>query len=177
MLLSQPLKRKVIAIIVVLATAAAAFKWIKPIVDERNAIATAIQWGRLAPIPKDATQVHAYRNDAFTWSRIWITFHAPPAEIDTFLKSSPGLKGITPEIFTPKHMYLPWSLSPSDDDMMKNKYFHDDEPRLFHLPWLNPTIKQRGRLYTLSGQTDELTMGYITIDDAHQVVSIDFDSN
>jgi hypothetical protein len=172
---NQAAKRKVIAIIAVLAIAAAAIAWIKPTLDERSAIATAIQWGRLAPIPKDATRVHAYRNEAFTWSRVWVTFHASPAEIDAFLKSSPGLKGVTPEVFTPKHMYLPHSLKPADLDWSNNKYFLDNEPRQFHLSWFDPTIKKRGRLYEMS-TTDDVEMGWIAIDDAHNVVSIDMDS-
>src|SRR5207249_7924258 len=73
-----------------------------------NVIRTAREEGGLGPLPPSATDVRTYGwSNGFASGR-YIRFSAPPQEIDAFLAASPGLKGVNPERFSPKHMYLPY---------------------------------------------------------------------
>lgn len=146
---------------------------ITPLLNERHAIEAARQWGNLAPIPDSATEVRAVKHDAFTWSEIFISFQAPPAAIDTFIKSSPGLASVQPEILSPKHMYLRDPTSPNADRDMRHLYFHNEAAR-YGASWYDPTVRTKGRLYPLT-PSKTLDLGEIVIDDQRHTVYIHAD--
>jgi len=152
---------------------------IEPVRRERQALDAAIRWARLAPIPTGATQIHATKHDAFTWSAVYLSFHAPQADINAFIASSPGLSGIRPELLSPQHMYLPRSTKPhlKEEDLEKEErhiYFRDDVVTN-DARWFDPTIRFRGRLYQVP-ESNSVTYGEVIVDDLRHIVYIHEDS-
>src|SRR5690242_4255274 len=73
-----------------------------------RAIQTARIYGHLAPLPASATDVRAVEFHNLFSGEAFVRFRALPQEIETFLSASPGLRGVTPQKFTPAHQYLPY---------------------------------------------------------------------
>ena len=142
---------------------------------EQRDIAMAREMLRLAPLPADAADVHAASIHSSTWASAFVRFTAPPAEIEAFLASSPGLKGIIPKGFTPTHRYLPDTQVPKHldpDTPRQDTYFHD-YARIYHLPWFDRTITQAGRGYFVSfGPNADDEGGEVVVNDARHVVYI-----
>lgn len=66
--------------------------------DQTSAIATAREWGRLAEIPATASILKAEgKGSAFT-REIVVTFRDTPANIRTWIASSPGPSSATPTV-------------------------------------------------------------------------------
>jgi hypothetical protein len=152
--------------------------WVVPGAQRRD-IGMARGILRLAPLPADATDVHTASVHALTWESASVRFTAPPSEIEAFLASSPGLKGVAPKQFTPAHRYLPDTRIPKDldpDVPRRDTYFRDDA-RIHHLPWFDRTITQAGRGYFVSfGPNPDDDNGEVVVDDARNVVYIDADN-
>lgn len=108
-------------------------------VSESEKARRALDLARLADLPKSASSVKADGTSNMFSMTYLLRFQARPAEIEAFIKQSPGLNGITPEIFTPEHMCLPY---PQDGEAdMRHHHFRIDA----RYPWFNPTIRNRGR--------------------------------
>src|SRR4051812_5760850 len=58
-----------------------------------------LRMGQLASIPVSATEVQISGADNFFNSECFMRFHAPPEQIETFLRNSPSLRGVKPERF------------------------------------------------------------------------------
>jgi hypothetical protein len=115
-----------------------------------NVIRAAREQGGLAPLPPSATDVHTDGWSTGFSSARYIRFKAKPQEIEAFLATSPGLKGVSPERFSPKHMYLPYPKhTPNSDEELeesvRHKYFSLNGPS-----WYNPTIRVTGCRYAIS---------------------------
>jgi hypothetical protein len=139
-----------------------------------NVIRTAREEGGLAPLPPSATGI---RTDG--WSNGFasgrhIRFSAPPREIEAFLAASPGLKGVRPERFHPRHMYIPYPKEPKDkfgsieeiEESVRHKHFSLNGPA-----WYNPTVRVRGRRYEIPWR-GKAYWGEVVVDDTKHVVFI-----
>jgi hypothetical protein len=112
--------------------------------------------------PYSTTTVH---------NTLYVRFKAAPKEIEAFVVASPGLKGVMPERFNPKHMHLPY---PKDDQFKKQ----DPEEYLRHryfwlrgLDWYDPTIRVKGRRYEIPWHGKGYH-GEVVIDDESHIVFI-----
>lgn len=125
----------------------------------------ALGLARLADWPEGATEVRADgTRNAFSMTYL-LRFSAPPEAIEAWIRQSPGLKGVSPEQFTPQRMLLPY---PADGETStEHRYFHPD-PRY---PWFDPTIRNRGRRYTIP-QDRNACGGEVIIDDEAQTVFV-----
>jgi hypothetical protein len=123
-----------------------------------NVIRAAREQGNLAPLPPSATDMQTDGWSNGFASERHLRFKAKPAEIEQFLAASPGLKGVRPERFSPRHMYLPapdWKGGMAEEELKesgRHKYFYGK-----HLAWYNPTIRIKGAATRSPGTTDNTT--------------------
>ncbi|MHC4344333.1 MAG: DUF4190 domain-containing protein [Planctomycetota bacterium] len=107
--------------------------------------------GRLANLPESATELKAEGWHAGFAGAEFLTFRTTPDQIEKFIADSPGIRGLTPELFTPEHMYLPngegddWTRDPN---YLKHEYFYPDSMP----PWWKPVRK--GRRYRVPHSQD-----------------------
>jgi hypothetical protein len=133
-----------------------------------RAIATAREWGKLAPLPASATEVRAVEYHNLFAGDAFIRFKAPPAEIEAFLAASPGLRGVTAEKFTPKHMFTPY---PTTDDNLDEWTQHRHFSLRQYPPWCDPTIRTKGRRYQIAWH-GKAYHGEVMVDDVKHIVFV-----
>lgn len=133
-------------------------------------ISLAREMARLAPLPADATDIHASSVHSWTWMSAFVRFTASPESVEAFLSASPGLMRVRAEEFDPKHMYLPFQSRPADVLNDRNSYFHDYS-RGYNAPWFDRTIRGRGRRYVVPADGEE-NWGEVVVDDVRHVVYI-----
>ena len=136
-----------------------------------NVIRAARDHGNLAPLPPSAADLQTDGWSTGFSSARYLRFKAKPQEIEQFLAASRGLKGVRPERFYPRHMYLPYpKSSPRMDEEMKDslhhKHFFTNCP-----PWYNPTIRVKGRRYEIPWH-DKGYYGEVVVDDFSHLVFI-----
>jgi hypothetical protein len=138
-----------------------------------NVIRAAREQGKLAPLPPSATDL---RTDGWSngfASERHLRFKAKPVEIEQFLAASPGLKGVRPERFQPKHMYLPSSMKTTFDSLealeesTRHRYFYPHGPT-----WYAPAIRVKGRRYEIPWHGGQYH-GEVIVDDIAHVVFIE----
>jgi hypothetical protein len=138
-----------------------------------NVIRAAREQGKLAPLPPSATDMQTDGWSNGFASERHLRFKAKPAEIEQFLAASPGLKGVRPERFSPRHMYLPapdWKGGKTEEELKesgRHKYFYGK-----HLAWYNPTIRIKGRRYAIPWH-DGQYHGEVIVDDVAHMVFIE----
>jgi hypothetical protein len=141
-----------------------------------NVMRAAREQGNLAPLPPSATDLRTDGwSNGFSSAR-YLRFKAKPQEIEQFLAASPGLKGVRPERFHARHMYLPypalssWETGKMEEELkepVRHHYFS-----LHGLPeWYNPTIRIKGRRYAIPWH-DKGYYGEIVVDDVDHEVFI-----
>jgi hypothetical protein len=136
-----------------------------------NVIRAAREQGNLAPLPPSATDL---RTDGWSTgfsSGRYIRFKATPQEIEGFLGASPGLKGVRPERFHPRHMYVPYPKASPRTDGELEEYAHHSYFSLHGPAWYNPTIRTKGRRYGIPWHGKGY-YGEIVVDDVHHVVFV-----
>ena len=73
--------------------------------NHANGLEAAKEWARLDELPSSAANIRVVtRGGPFT-REFTITFHAPLADIDAWIKTSPGTAGIVPKISGGKRKY------------------------------------------------------------------------
>jgi len=124
--------------------------------------------GRLAAIPVSASDLMVDGTDNLFSSKHYIKFKADPTDIEEFIQNSASIRSITPDRFDRGHQYVPF---PKDADTAtfdeRHEYFGLDK----RCPWFDPTIKVRGRKYTID-QDDDVNGGEVVIDDEKNIVYI-----
>ena len=123
--------------------------------------------GRLAAIPKSATDLMVDGTGNLFSSQHYIKFKADTKDIEEFIQNSASIRSITPDRFDQGHQYVPY---PKDVDTATNErdeYFGLDK----RWPWFDPTIKVRGRKYTID-QDQDANGGEVVIDDEKNIVYI-----
>lgn len=122
----------------------------------------------ISKIPKTAVELDVDGVSNMFSSTTYIKFKASYEDINSFINSSKGLKNITPENFSPKHMNLPFTeFDETKDNSTDHAYFTIND----RYPWFNPTITQKGRKYEIP-QNKYAYHGKIFIDDITQTVFI-----
>lgn len=143
-------------------------------------IDTARGIGRLAPLPAQASHVQVAAIDNLFNSSFWLRFEAPPEAIETFLATSPGLAGVTPEAlcsFTEAWPFFDSSPAPLPGQARLFARANEGcEPRELSLPssgqsWFDVASAGKGRLYVIP-QDNEANGGTLVVDDAHHVVYV-----
>jgi hypothetical protein len=66
--------------------------------DMRSAIECTLEWGRLAPFPPSAEQFTITTHGTMFTRQFRTSFTAAPAEIERWLKDSPGIQEISPTV-------------------------------------------------------------------------------
>jgi len=124
--------------------------------------------GRLAAIPRSATDLMLAGTDNLFSSKHYIKFKADPKDIEEFIQNSASIRSIKPEAFDSGHQYVPF---PKDADTAtfddRHEYFSIDK----RWPWFDPTIKVRGRKYTID-QDHDANGGEVVVDDEKNIVYI-----
>jgi hypothetical protein len=132
-------------------------------------IRRALRMGRLANLPRSASQIQAGGSSSRYAATLYLRFVATPEDIERFIADSSGLKGVLPEQFGPEHMYLPYRMHASlGSQADRHAYFAELDPRY---PWFDPTIRGRGRRYVIPPD-DRGQRGEVVIDDERHVVFI-----
>lgn len=96
-------------LIVLIAFAAAELCLAYKARNRQSAINCVLNWGRFAPFPASAEPVHV-STEGTAFSRAFrVTFHAPQADIDQWIKDSPGTRALSPQIPSPgkRHFEIP----------------------------------------------------------------------
>jgi hypothetical protein len=128
--------------------------------------------GGLAPLPPSTTDLRTDGWASIFSSGRYIRFKAMPQEIERFLAASPGLKGVRPERFSPRHRYLPYPGTTRFESVeqvgeyLHHKYFSPSSPA-----WYNPAIRTKGRRYEIPWHGPGY-WGEVVVDDARHVVFI-----
>ena len=126
----------------------------------------ALDLPRLAELPQSASAIKADGTSNMFSMSYFLRFQAPAEEIEAFVKESPGLSGITPEVFGPQHMHLPF---PQNCNMnLMHRYFRPDN----RYPWFDPTIRETGRLYNIPNDADACG-GTVIINDKTNTVFVE----
>jgi hypothetical protein len=137
-----------------------------------NVIRAVREQGNLAPLPPSATDLHTDAWSTGFSSARHLRFRAKPWEIEAFLAASPGLRGVRPERFSPRHMYLPYPKSSPQTTLEEiNEYLHHKHFSLNGPAWYNPTIRTKGRRYEIPWHGPGY-WGEVVVDDARHVVFI-----
>jgi hypothetical protein len=129
--------------------------------------------GPFARLPESATQV---RSETFhPWFSFccmhYLTFKAQARDIETFLSESPCLKDVKVEVFSPEHMYLPFSEIDDENNRGRHTYYSPDSNPPY---WDDMTIKQKGRKYDI-GMTDYYEGAKVIVNDETNTVYIVLD--
>jgi hypothetical protein len=66
--------------------------------DKRSAIECTLEWGRLAPFPPSARQLSITIHGSMFTREFRTSFTASPAEIERWLKESPGIQESSPTV-------------------------------------------------------------------------------
>lgn len=133
---------------------------------------TAREMAGLAPYPASARDMRVYCNGHLFWTGYYVRFSASSGEIKAFLAASPSLKEKAPEIFSPKHQYLPLPAGQNASDLLDspNAYFQDYGVVVkASAPWFNRTIKQAGRRYCIQYNDNN---GEVVVDDVRHIVYV-----
>jgi len=129
----------------------------------------ALRMGRLAKLPRSASQIQAGGSSSRYAATLYVRFVAAPEDIERFVADSAGLKGVVAEQFGPDHMYLPYRMYASlGAEADRHAYFAELDPRY---PWFDPTIRGRGRRYAIPPD-ERGQRGEVVIDDERYVVFI-----
>ena len=129
---------------------------------------SALRLGRLAAIPKAASDLQCDTVSGGSSPTYFIKFAASAMEIHRFLADSPGLRRVTPETLGPQQMYLLQSAgSGKPEEADGHVYFLPEE----RFPWFNPTIRVKGRRYLIP-QDEHANRGEVIVDDDKHVVYI-----
>jgi hypothetical protein len=125
----------------------------------------ALDLARLADLPKGASGVKADGTSNMFSMTYLLRFQAPAAEIEAFIRQSPGLQGLAVEQPTPEHM----SVQHSQGGMSLGGHhrFHIDS----RYPWFDPTVRNRGRRYEIPQDADA-RWGEVIIDDETSTVFV-----
>jgi len=128
--------------------------------------------GLFAKLPETATEVNAEMfHPWFSFAAIqYLTFKAAPEDIEIFLSQSPCLKNADVEIFSPEHMYLPFSEIGNKSVYGKHEYFRPESNPPY---WDNFTIKKKGRKFYIFSPKDGEYVEVI-VNDATNTVYIIF---
>jgi len=65
--------------------------------DRRESVRTALLWGRLAPLPASAHGLYIRKTGSPFTRELRISYRAAPEEIQKWLETSPGTRGLRPE--------------------------------------------------------------------------------
>ena len=65
--------------------------------DRRQMLLVTLEWGRLAPLPRSAHGLRIDRSGSFLSRGFQASFSAPPAEVNDWLKDSPGTRNLVPQ--------------------------------------------------------------------------------
>ncbi|MHC4103464.1 MAG: DUF4190 domain-containing protein [Planctomycetota bacterium] len=129
--------------------------------------------GRLADLPKTATDVKIDGWHSLFTGEDYIRFKAAPEDIEKFISDSPSIKEITPKVFTSEHMHLPqpdtrrFESEEDWEDFDKHEYYYGDGP--YCPKWYDPTIKTKGRLYKIPSVKGHNSGTVIINDEANTV--------
>jgi hypothetical protein len=89
-----------------------------------------ILWSqRLANLPDSITELKAEGWHVLFTGAEFLMFRTTPEEIQKFIAESPSIRGLTPEVFSPEHMYLPHGDSDDrtrDPNYLDHEYFYRD---------------------------------------------------
>lgn len=103
--------------------------------SERAQTRRALDLARLADLPNSASSVKADGTSNILSRTSLLRFQASADEIEVFISSSSGLRGVSPEYFTPDHMSLPYPQG--GEASLQHHYFSFDA----RYPWFDPTIR------------------------------------
>ncbi|MHC4075230.1 MAG: hypothetical protein ACYSRR_03495 [Planctomycetota bacterium] len=134
-------------------------------------IAKILSAGRLSDLPESATEIKVEGWSSMFAGMDYIKFRATSEDIEKFIKQSPSINNLSPEIFSREHMYLPSSeLTDFGENYYKHKYYVlAGEP-----PWYEPVIRIKGRMYEIPGDPNmrDHNYGSVIIDDETNTVFI-----
>ena len=120
-----------------------------PFYIHNSRVAHILRMGPFAELPETATEVNAEMfHPWFSFDSVqYLTFKATQEDIEIFLSQSPCLKNADIEIFSPEHMYLPFSEIDNKSIYGKHEYFNSESNPPY---WGNFTIKKKGRKFYIS---------------------------
>lgn len=134
--------------------------------SDKHKIEVALKFGRLAPLPESAMKILVETRGNMMSGTFYLCFQGPSSDIEKWIKSSDGLKGVEVRHYTEKNMLLPYPNSADDSDPDQD-YFHRNKK----IPWYNPTIRKKGRRFDIP-QDKEANYGMVIINDTNGVVYI-----
>ena len=138
----------------------------------KKTISVALENGRLSELPKSATKIMAYEWGGLFTGEQFIRFEASADDIEKFVSSSPSIKDVKPEYFTAERQLIPYPDEVSDDFLVNKDRRHEYYFRDRQAPdWFEPTIKMKGREYSIPSKGDH-NWGYVIIDDEKHIVFI-----
>ena len=71
--------------------------WLWNHIEQRNIITTVREWARLDPLPPGVEDLKIITTGSMFTRGLRVNFYAPMHEIESWLASSPGTAGMTPE--------------------------------------------------------------------------------
>jgi hypothetical protein len=135
---------------------------------ELDMIAEMLHLGRLASLPGSAANVTCDGvANAFS-AQYALRFQAEPADIDAFVSASASLKGVSPELFSKSHQYIPYNETVGDSSTLEHHATFLLQQRF---PWFVPVVRERGRRYSIE-QDRRGVWGEVVIDDVKSIVYV-----
>ncbi len=134
----------------------------------KGMLRAALRMGRLAELPRAATQVQCDGTGGSSAGMYFIKFTAPAEEIEKFIADSTELRVRAPEALGPERMYLPESQRSTSAAATAAHIYYTPDARY---PWFDPALREKGRRYVIPLDR-ESNSGEVIIDDATQTVYI-----
>lgn len=126
-------------------------------ISDNEKLETSLKMGRLSVLPKNITEFKI-ANTSNTFSSTYIfKFKSNKQDINKFILESPSLKNQDPKILNVN------TNNSTSESVLINRNTNFD--------WFNPTIKSKGRMYTISVD-DKSNYGVVIIDDLENIVYI-----
>ena len=130
---------------------------------------SALRAGRLATLPKSATNVRAQGWSSIFSGENYLMFQATSEDISKWIAKSSSIRDCIPETFDFNHMHLPYRA---------DREYDTDHEYYFPMPsnpqWYDLTIKVNGRKYEIPGDPDKggHNWGTVIINDENNTVYI-----
>lgn len=138
----------------------------------RGAAAETLDRGRLASLPFSATDIRSHSWQGLLSGEYYVRFRAPVADVEEFLKNSPGLRGAEVKHYSPERQrrLMHDGPLPSDGPDLRHEYHHESHPVDW---WWNGELLQKGRVYSIPADEDGAHhWGRVIYDEASGVVFI-----